>query len=243
MMRAAVALWLAFQALYATIAEADKCAAPPLRLPIRAVSVAPGTLSRGIPISFGTPYQQIALVPSLQIDNTFIPRYSNSCIYNDDMPFPSNSTRRLLKRDGYPGSFEEDRGVAGSRPHWEGRDWRTGCAELYGGGFNPDLSSTFHDNGTNDQMREDWFKREKYSTWHFVTERFSFADYLETYMEQNEVLPEKRNLTTTFIFPDKGALFGNMSTAALGLTPNSTLLRALYEEMMIPSTSWSSTLR
>ncbi|CAO2658142.1 Nn.00g074020.m01.CDS01 [Neocucurbitaria sp. VM-36] len=208
-MRFTLAFWLALQALQATTVHAEKCAAPPVSLPIHAIPISPGTLSRGIPISIGTPYQQIALTPSLQIDNTFIPRYTNSCIHKDGKPLSSNNTRQRS------------------------------CTELYGGGFNPALSNTFHDNGTNDQMREDWFRREKYSDWHFVTERFWFADYLEMYVERNEVMPEKSNLTTSFILPDDGASFGNMSTSAFGLTPGSTLLKALFEAGMIPSTSWS----
>ncbi|KAH7357543.1 aspartic peptidase domain-containing protein [Pyrenochaeta sp. MPI-SDFR-AT-0127] len=211
-------LSLTFLILHVAFVQAEKCTAPPLNLPIRSVSIAPGTLSRGIPISIGTPYQQIALVPSLQVDNTFVPRYTKSCTQNDGTLLPSNDTRRSLsKRDSIS------------------------CAELYGGGFDPSLSSTFRDNGTNDQIREDWFRRVKYSNWHFVTERFTFGDYLEVYVERNEVLPGKRNLTTTFMLPDDGSLFGNMSASALGLTPKSTLMKALHDGKIIPSTSWSLT--
>lgn len=60
-------------------------------------------------------------------------------------------------------------------------------------------------------------------------------------MERNEVLPEKRDVTTTLTLPDEGALFGNLSASALGLTPKSTLMQALNDRKMIPSTSWSLT--
>lgn len=158
------------------------------------------------------------------------------------LPEPGNSTRRaLVVRDGHPGSFEEEGGSEGAGQYWAGRDWKMQCAELYGGGFNPEISSTFKDNGTNDQLREDWFRRQKYAGWHFVTERGAFADLVEVYVERHEMLPEKRDVMTTFILPEDKALFGNMSTAAMGLTPQSTLLKALYEGEMVSSLSWSLT--
>ncbi|KAF2627559.1 hypothetical protein BU25DRAFT_458456 [Macroventuria anomochaeta] len=195
--------------------KAVQCAAPPLNLPLRTISVAPGTFSHGIPISIGIPPQQLVLTPSLSLDTPFIPRYTDSCIYAADASRPANATR------------------------WNGRDGKIVCAGIYGGGFVPTLSTSFFDNGTNSPVSEAWFKRARFSDWHFMTDKFVFADYLEAYVQQNAALPEKRNLTTSFILPDEGATFGGLSSSVLSLTPGSRLLEALYSEGMVPSKSWS----
>lgn len=197
--------------------KATQCAAPPLNLPIRSSSSAPGTFSHGVPIYIGTPPQQIVLTPSLQVDTTFIPLYTNSCIYAADTTIPTNDTR------------------------WESQDGATVCARIYGGGFLPGLSTSFQDNRTNDQINEPWFRTLRFAGWRFIAESFSFADYLETYVQQNEALPEKRNVTGSFILPDEGASFGGLGSSALSLTPDSKSLEALYAAAMVPSKSWSLT--
>ncbi|KZM19059.1 hypothetical protein ST47_g9805 [Ascochyta rabiei] len=214
-MRLQLASWLLTS--FTTHAYALQCAAPPLNLPIRSLSTAPGTLSRGIPVSIGTPPQQIVLTPSLQLDTSFIPRYSNSCIYTRDSAIPANDTR------------------------WSKEDGRTVCASIYGGGFVPSLSTSFHDNGTDEQVVEEWFKVSRVSGWRFVTESFIFVDYMETYMQQNKILPEKRNVTSSFILPEEGATFGGLGGSTLTLTPNSRTLNTLYSEGLVPSRSWSLT--
>jgi hypothetical protein len=239
--------------LVASPASAAKCAAPPLNLPYRNISVTPGVLTQGIPIQLGTPWQQIALTPSLQLDSTFIPRFTNTCVHNDDMPMGQNGTnsRRGVdltywKRDGHPGSFEENGGdqAEGSKyGAWEGENWWVKCVETYGGGFVPELSPSFHDNGTNDQVAEWWFKRVDYSGWHFVTETFRFADYLEVFTETNDVIPkeEKINITTSFMLADQGKRFGDVGASLMGMTPGSSLLTSLHDAEIIPSTSWTLT--
>ncbi|KAH6642958.1 hypothetical protein C7974DRAFT_409464 [Boeremia exigua] len=201
--------------LFFTTTDAAQCAAPPLELPLRSLSVAPGTISRGIPISIGTPPQQIVLSPSLQLDTPFIPRYTKSCIYGANTPIPANDTR------------------------WEGQDEKAVCAGIYGGGFVPSLSKTFYDNGTNSPVSEIWFKRARFSEWHFVTDEFVFADYLEAYVQQTEVLPKKRYANTSFVLADEGATFGGLSSSALSLTPASRMLETLYQGGMVASKSWS----
>ena len=201
--------------LVAHSAVATQCAAPPLNLPLRTVSVASGILFHGIPISIGTPPQQIVLTPSLQLDTPFIPRYTNSCIHVADTNISANDTR------------------------WSNEDGKTVCAGIYGGGFVPSLSTTFYDNGTNSPVSEAWFKKNRFFDWHFMTDEFVFADYLEAYVQQNNVLPEKRNINTSFIFPDEGATFGGLGSSALSLTPGSRLLETLYAEGLVASKSWS----
>lgn len=124
---------------------------------------------------------------------------------------------------------------------WNEQDGKIVCAEIYGGGFVPELSTSFQDNRTNDQINEAWFKIVRFSEWLFMTESFVFADYLEVFVQQNEVLPEKRNATTAFILPDEGATFGGLGSSALSLTPDSRILETLYTEGMVPSKSWSLT--
>ena len=203
--------------VFARSTYAAQCAAPPLNLPIRSLSVAPGTISRGIPISIGTPPQQLVLTPSLQLDNTFIPRFTNSCIYTGNDTTSLNDTCS------------------------DGQDARETCAALYGGGFDPILSTTFFNNGTNSPVSEAWFKDIQFSDWHFMTDTFRFADYIEAYVQQNKALPEKRNATTSFVLPDEGATFGGLGSSPLSLTPDSRLLGSLYAEEMVPSKSWSLT--
>ena len=207
------AVWWAL--VFDGIVQASQCAAPPINLPLRTVSVAPGALSHGIPISIGTPPQQLVLTPSLQLDTTFIPRYTNSCVYGAGASIPANDTR------------------------WDGRDGMTVCAGIYGGGFVPSLSTSFFDNGTSSPVSEAWFKIARFSDWHFMTDEFIFADYMGAYVQQNEMLPGKRNTTTSFILPNEGARFGGLGNSALSLTPSSRLVEALYTEGMIPSKSWS----
>lgn len=201
--------------LFAKRAAAARCAALPLNLPIRTASVVPGILSHGIPISLGTPPQHIVLTPSLQLDTTFIPRYTNSCIYAADTPVPANDTR------------------------WTGQDGRTVCADIYGGGFVPSLSGTFIDNGTNSPVSEKLFKEAQFSDWRFMTDSFTFTDYVEAYAVENKILPDKRSVMASFILPSEGATFGGLSASALSLTPGSRMLRTLATEGMAPSRSWS----
>lgn len=208
------ALWAL---LLAKGAQANRCVAPPLNLPIKFFSDASRVLPHGVPVSIGIPPQQLVLTPSLQLDTSFIPRYTNSCIYALDTPIPANDTR------------------------WSNQDGRILCASVFGGGFVPGLSMTFHDNGTNDQINEAWFREIGFSDWHFVTERFLFADYVESYVQRNQVLPSKPNVTVSFILPDENATFGGLSSSALSLTPESRLLAALFEAEMVPSKSWSLT--
>lgn len=201
--------------LSASIANAEQCAAPPLNLPIRSLSNVPGMIAHGIPISIGTPPQQFVLTPSLQLDTSFIPRYTNSCIYDADSTIPANDTR------------------------WSTKDRKIVCAGIYGGGFVPSLSTTFHDNGTNSPVSEAWFKKARFSDWHFTTDEFAFVDHVEAYVQQNEVLPDKRSITSSFILPNEGATFGGMGSSALSVTPASRLLETLKSEGIIPSKSWS----
>lgn len=203
-------LLLSIQSAYAA-----QCAAPPLILPIRTVSVAPGIISNGIPILLGNPPQYVVLTPSLQLDTPFIPRYANSCVYAADASVPANATK------------------------WTDQDGRYICMSIYGGGFIPEQSTTFFDNGTNSPVSEAWFKKSRYSDWHFVTDNFIFTDYVTAYAQQNDVLPEKRNVTTSFILPNKGATFGGLGASVLSLTPGSRMLDTLVAEGLIPSTSWT----
>jgi hypothetical protein len=196
-------------------AYAAQCTAPPLVLPIRTASVAPGILSHGIPISLGTPPQHLILTPSLQLDTPFIPRYTNSCIYTTDTSVPANDTR------------------------WTGQDGRSVCMDIYGGAFVPSQSTTFLDNGTNSPVSEARFKKLLLSDWRFMTDSFTFTDYMEAYVQQNGVLPENRNVTTSFILPNEDATFGGLGASALSLTPDSRLLETLVKEGLISSKSWS----
>ncbi|KAJ8114752.1 hypothetical protein OPT61_g3434 [Boeremia exigua] len=205
------------RAILASIAitEAARCAAPPLNVPLRRLSVTPGTISKGIPISIGTPPQHVVLTPSLQLDTSFVPRYTNSCTHDANTVFPSSDTR------------------------WKDQDGKTVCAGIYGGAFDPGLSTTFYDNKTNSPVSEGWFRKMQFSNWHFMTDEFVFLDYLEAYVQQNEALPGKRTCNSTFILPDEDATFGGLSNSVLGLTPNSRTLETLYGEGMIASKSWS----
>lgn len=203
-------LLLSIQSAYAA-----QCAAPPLVLPIRTASVAPGVISNGIPILLGTPPQQFVLTPSLQLDTPFIPRYTNSCIYTANDSVPANVTK------------------------YTDQDGRNVCMGIYGGGFVPEQSTTFLDNGMNSPVSEAWFKKSRYSDWHFVTDDFVFADYVTAYAQQNDVLPQKRNVTTSFILSNEGATFGGLGVSMLSLTPGSQLLETLVTEGLIPSRSWS----
>jgi hypothetical protein len=245
-LRVYVALLLS---LVASPTSATRCAAPPLNLPYRNVSITPGYLTQGIPIQLGTPWQQIALTPSLQLDNTFIPRFTNTCVHNDVMPMDKNTTSSkrelgLWRRDGHPGSFEEnggDQAEGGEYGAWEGENWWVKCSETYGGGYVPASSPTFHDNGTNDQIREWWFKKQDYKDWHFVTESFQFVDYLAVYTKTTEGVPgeDKKQMMESFILTDEGQLFGGVGASLLSLTPGSAILTSLYGNGIIPSTSWT----
>jgi hypothetical protein len=196
-------------------AIAAECAAPPLVLPIRAASVAPEIISHGIPILLGTPPQYIVLTPSLQLDTPFIPRYTNSCVFAANTLVPANDTR------------------------WTDQDGRLVCAELYGGAFVPELSTTFFDNGTNSPVSEAWFKTTRFSDWRFMTDSFMFTDYIEAYAVQNDLLPDRRNVTTSFILPNEGATFGGLGASPLSLTPGSQVLEKLAAEGVVPSKSWA----
>ncbi|KAF3041683.1 hypothetical protein E8E12_004396 [Didymella heteroderae] len=192
-------------------AYAAQCATPPLVLPIRTASVGPGILSRGMPISLGTPPQHLVLTPSLQLDTPFVPRYTNSCVYAADTPVPANDTR------------------------WTGQDGRYVCLGIYGGAIVPELSATFSDNSTNSPVSEVWFKKTRFWDWRFMTDSFIFTDYVEAYAQLNGVLPEKRNVTTSFILPNEGAGFGGMGVSALSLTPGSRMLETLVAEGVVPT--------
>jgi hypothetical protein len=196
-------------------AYAAQCAAPPLVLPIRNASVAPGIISRGIPVSLGTPPQHLVLTPSLQLDTTFIPRYTNSCVYAADAPVPANDSR------------------------WTDQDGRYVCMDIYGGAFAPEQSTTFFDNGTNSPVSEAWFMKTRFSDWRFMMDSFMYTDYLEAYARQNDVLPERWNVTTSFVLPNDGAIFGGLGASVLSLTPDSRLLETLVAEGMASSKSWT----
>ncbi|KAK7186263.1 hypothetical protein DPSP01_005087 [Paraphaeosphaeria sporulosa] len=216
---------------------AIKCAAPPLSLPYRDISVVPGILSPGIPLQIGSPFQSIALVPSLQIDDTFIPRYTNTCVFdvpvNTTTDQPQNATSAhvattgLLARDATPASFAE----VGKNGTGSGQDWWTKCAQTYGGAYNPAFSSSFTEDKTVLNNQDG----------HFFTDIWRFADYLSVYTATTAALPPKSNATSTFQAAVEGATFNNYGAALLGLTPNSTLLAALAQADMIPSTSWTLT--
>ena len=118
-----------------------------------------------MPVYVGAPRQLLALTPSLQLDNAFLPRWTASCVYN-------GKTAAVAA----PAPAAND-------AWWTGRDAREVCAELYGGAFNSCLSSSFHDNGTNNQVSEDWLRTVGFADWHFVTEAFAFVDYLGACVE------------------------------------------------------------
>ncbi|KAF1926188.1 uncharacterized protein M421DRAFT_422866 [Didymella exigua CBS 183.55] len=201
--------------LFARSAATAQCAAPPLNLPIRTTSVVPGILSHGIPISVGTPPQHMVLTPSLQLDTPFIPRYTNSCIYADDTTVPASDTR------------------------WTDQDGKFVCADIYGGGYVPQLSISFFDNSTNSYVGERWFKKTRFSEWRFMADSFTFTDYIEAYAVQNDVLPDTRNVMTSFLLTNEGVTFGGLGSSALSLTPGSRVLETLVAEGMVPSKSWS----
>lgn len=226
-----------------TGALAEKCAAPPLKLAYRNASTVPGVLSQGIPIQLGSPWQQAVLTPSLQLDGTFIPRFTNTCVHNAAMPMHPNATKRsvhLLPRDGHPGSFEENGGGA-EGSGWEGENWWVRCAEVYGGAFSSNLSTSFHDNKTNNGNQQWWFNRVGYKDWSFVTETWRFADYLDGYAAAHDAVPATQNLSSTFMMANQGALFGGLGASALGLGTGSALLGALAAAHVVPSTSWALT--
>lgn len=215
-------------------ASAGKCAAPPLNLPYRDVSVVPGVLHRGIALQIGSPWQSVALVPSLQINDTFLTRYTNTCI--SDVPITTTQARRnhvdrapatktlaARNHDASPGLFSDANSTAG------GEDGYTKCAQLYGGAYNPSLSSSSGGNKQDDQGL------------HFLTDMWRFGDYLDVYTTTNDALPAKSNITSTFQIAQAGETFSGYGSALLGLTPNSTLLEALVQAQMVPSTSWTLT--
>jgi hypothetical protein len=217
------------------LAAAEKCAAPPLNLPLRNVSVTPGTFHIGIPLQIGSTWQSIALVPSLQIDDVFLPRYSNSCIYdapvNTMVPLTNRTSHDaasgLLSRDAASGILTSGEG-SGLAQAMDG-SWWAKCAEIYGGAYDPGLSTSFVENRTNNQ------------DFHYFTDIWRFDDYLDVYTTTTQALPAKNNLTSTFLVAEKGKTFGGYGGALLGLTPNSTLLESLKNADMVPSTSWSLT--
>lgn len=110
---------------------------------------------------------------------------------------------------------------------------------IYGGAFVPEQSTTFFDNGTNSPVSESWLKRTQFSDWRLMTDSFVFDDYVEAYALQNGVLPEKRNVTTSFILPNEGATFGGLSASVLSLTPESRVLETLVADGLAPSKSWT----
>lgn len=227
-------LTLSLTAFLICAATATKCAAPPLSLPYRDVSIVPGVLSPGFPLQLGSPFQSVALVPSLQLDDTFIPRYTNTCVYN--VPANTTATQRqnatsphasitdLLARDAAPGSFAEaDRNTT--------LDSWTRCAQTYGGAYDPLLSSSFAENKTVLNNQDGYF----------FTDTWRFADYLSVYTTTTSALPPTANLnlTGTFRTVAPSATFGGYASGLLGLTPNSTLLATLVHAGIAPSTSWT----
>lgn len=236
-LRVALALLLSLAASPASAGPA--CAAPPLNLPYRNVSVTPGVLTQGIPLELGMPWQRVVLMPSLQLDGTYIPRYGNACVADGGGMARNNNTSEkrgiggLWQRDAAPGLFDDgSRGDAAVR-----------CGEVYGGAFEPSLSGTFKDTGSNDQIAEWWLKNQGYRDWHYVTERWRFGDYLEVYTSTNGEVPEekKSNLTSNFELADAGKSFGGLGSALLGLTPEASLLKDLLDADVVPSTSWALT--
>ncbi|KAF2174900.1 hypothetical protein K469DRAFT_685176 [Zopfia rhizophila CBS 207.26] len=223
--------------LHATQGIAAKCAAPPILLPYRNSSITPGILIQGIPIRIGTPPQHIALTPSLMLDNTFIPRYSNSCIHANTTDYSEhgNSTKRawFTKREGHPGDYEESINTDGA--------WRK-CAEVYGGGYDPSISTTGRSNKTY-EYQEGFFNRSRFKEYAYIQDTFIFTDYLDAYTNSTDSLPEwfRRTIDATVIVPDNETEFAGMGASPLGLTPDSTLLARLASASMIPSTSWSLT--
>ncbi|CAI6339255.1 unnamed protein product [Periconia digitata] len=235
-------LYTASVFLFPATSIAESCAAPPLNIPLRNVSTAPGLLHIGIPIDFGSTRQIVALTPSLQLDNTFIPRYTNTCVHNDVSTGARRATPLVLRRDGYPGRLEELGTTSSNASNTDTTNWWVECADMYGGGYDPSLSQTLHDTRTNNNSdSEPWFATIKHTSWTFVTEQFAFSDYLSVYTATNEALPPKTNTTTSFILSNVNAQFGSLGASLLGLTPSSTLLRSLHADKLIPSTSWSLT--
>ncbi|KAF2450694.1 hypothetical protein P171DRAFT_439304 [Karstenula rhodostoma CBS 690.94] len=216
---------------------ATKCAAPPLNLPYHDISTVPGVLSPGILLQIGSPFQSIALVPSLQIDDTFIPRYTNTCVYdaplNTTATQPQNTTNvhvattGLLARDAAPGIFAN----VGTNDIAKGENWWTKCAQTYGGAYNPLFSSSFSENKTVLNNQDG----------HFFTDIWRFADYLSVYAATTSALRPHSNTTSTFQIAQEGATFAGYGAALLGLAPNSTLLTALAQADMVPGTSWTLT--
>lgn len=220
-------------ALFVHLTAAEKCAAPPVNLPYRNVSITPGALHAGIPLQIGSTWQYIALVPSLQTDDVFLPRYSNTCIYDA----PVNTTVPVVNRtshDAASGLLSRDAaselvspGEGSGFAHEMDGSWWAKCAEIYGGAYDPRLSTSFVENRTNNQE------------FHYFTDVWRFGDYLDVYTTTTQALPTKNNLTSTFLLAEKGKTFGGYGSAQLGLTPNSTILESLNSANMMPSTSWS----
>jgi hypothetical protein len=217
----------------AATALAAKCKAPPLPLPYRRLSALPGTPVEGIQVRIGSPPQYVTLTPSLMLDNTFIPRYTNSCISLAATQTNTTDPQDQAKRRDEHLDLEAD-GL-------EGLGGYLICSEIYGGGYNPELSKTWAEKPTTMANAEVVFQKSNFAEWKFMDETFAFSDYLEVYAEAMDALPDKRNLTTGFILPNEQAVFGQLGDSTLGLTPNSTLLSSLDKEGMVASTSWSLT--
>jgi hypothetical protein len=217
----------------AAIALSAKCKAPAVPLPYRKLSALPGTPVEGIQVRVGSPPQYVTLTPSLMLDNTFIPRYSNSCISLAS----ANSTDQSQQNGGKGGKAHLDI----ERSGLEGLGGYLLCAEIFGGAYNPKLSMSFVEKPTSVNNAEVLFQKSNFAEWKFIDEAFAFSDYLEVYADAMDALPHKRNLTTSFILPNEQAVFGQLGDSTLGLTPDSSLLSSLDKEGMIASTSWSLT--
>lgn len=220
-------------AAVSTTALAAKCKAPPLALPYRRLSALPGTPVEGIQVRIGSPPQYVTLTPSLMLDNTFIPRYTNSCISlaaskKNETVTHNQTIRRDAKLDIERGGLE---GIGGYLI----------CAEIYGGGYNPELSETFKEKPTTMQNAEVVFQKSNFADWKYIDETFAFSDYLEVYASAMDALPDKRELMTGFILPNERAAFGELGDSTLGLTPESVLLASLDKEDIVASKSWSLT--
>ncbi|PSN66669.1 hypothetical protein BS50DRAFT_634164 [Corynespora cassiicola Philippines] len=229
--------------------HATKCAAPPLRLPYANISAVPGTLTQGIAITFGTPGQSLALTPSLQLDSTFIPRWSSACLSNFSASASSNSSDETKRSSAPPPPYDEwlrrDTlgGLPGAALASEQLPTHSLCAAIYGGAYDPDLSSTFRDTGTNDQLNEFWLRRAAFKDWHFIDDTFAFADYASAHMASSSGAVSELgngNVTARVVLPDSDSVsFGGLGSALLGLGPNSSVLAVGVEGRVVPSASWS----
>lgn len=110
---------------------------------------------------------------------------------------------------------------------------------MYGGAYAPSLSATYKQSVMGDMASEPWFNSQGWEDGKYVNETWRFTDYIDVYIEAHNAVPAVQNLSSTFIITDEGKSFGGLGASLLGLTPNSSLLRGLYEAKVAPSLSWS----